>query len=137
MEYQRLGPNFQSSAAALSGGRIGNSSLLIWHKSVEGFALHRGRTKAPILHVVHDSARREMWRVRDARLIDLMNLSPAKGAAIAVASDMFDPQEHRVQPEGGRSAKREELRWHIRRMEKTGEVATVLSAPASAMDVSR
>ena len=60
---------------------------LKWRKADDGYTLHLGRTKKPLLSVVPDAVYPAMWRVRraDGSLSDLVNLSRAKDAALSLA----------------------------------------------------
>ena len=53
----------------------------------DGCALHYGAARLPVLHVVPDATYPGMWRVRtpDGGLSDMVNLSRAKDAAVAIA----------------------------------------------------
>jgi hypothetical protein len=58
-------------------------SHLNWTRGAKGFALHVGKFRNPLLHVVPDSRWPHMWRIRhrDNSLSDLLNVARAKDAA--------------------------------------------------------
>ena len=55
---------------------------LNWRRVPNGFALHLGKSRNPLLHVVPDDRWPHMWRIRhhDNSLSDLLNLARAKSA---------------------------------------------------------
>jgi hypothetical protein len=58
-------------------------SHLNWTRGAKCFALHVGRSRKPLLHVVSDNQWPHMWRIRhrDNSVSDLLNLTRAKDAA--------------------------------------------------------
>jgi hypothetical protein len=68
-------------------GHHWGSSDLSWRKHSDGWALHCIGRQSAILHVVPDATYPGMWRARylDGRLSDMVNLSRAKDAAMAIA----------------------------------------------------
>ena len=62
-------------------------SHLNWTRGAKGFALHVGKFRNPLLHVVPDSRWPHMWRIRhrDNSLSDLLNVARAKDAALTHA----------------------------------------------------
>ena len=67
---------------------------LTW-KFADGIhTLHRGGSKAPVISVVPDKVYATMWRIkqRDGRLSDMVNLSRARDAAVALAMDDYRQQ---------------------------------------------
>jgi hypothetical protein len=70
-------------------------SHLNWTRGAKGFALHVGKFRNPLLHVVPDNRWPHMWRIRqrDNSLSDLLNLARAKDAAQSNALAELRAQE--------------------------------------------
>src|SRR5260370_12708269 len=58
-------------------------SSLTWTRAAKDLALHVGKSRNPLLHVVPDKRWPHMWRIRhrDNSLSDLLNSTRAKDAA--------------------------------------------------------
>ena len=95
-------------------------SNLTWKRVPNGFALHLGKSRNPILHVVPDSRWPHMWRIRhrDNSLSDLLNLARAKDAAQSHAL-----AELRAQEVGKRSAQGAPMRFSGSPVSDTGQPA--------------
>ena len=80
---------------------------LTW-KFVDGIhTLHRGGLKTPAISVVPDKIYPTMWRIkhRDGRLSDMVNLSRARDAAVALAVDDYRQEKRGVRVvEAGRDS---------------------------------
>jgi hypothetical protein len=70
-------------------------SHLNWTRGATGFALHVGKSRNPLLHVVPDERWPDMWRIRhrDNSLSDLLNATRAKDAAKSHALAEVHAQE--------------------------------------------
>ncbi|SRR5258705_8523923 len=70
-------------------------SHLTWTRAAKDLALHVGKSRNPLLHVVPDKRWPHMWRIRhrDNSLSDLLNSTRAKDAAQSHALAELRAQE--------------------------------------------